>query len=137
MCIVGVSKERNPESSPPSLCMPKGYGACRRRSDAPSDLRRLDGRLGRVSRRFLKLSAAGAALTVNGLRPLPGSNPLSVPSFFGGWLTSEGGPHNRAVPLAGTAGRLRKARPAGRPLDRDDKVALALNALSVAGLVVM
>jgi acetyl esterase/lipase len=90
-----------------------------------------------VGRRFLRLSAAGAALTVNGLRPLPGSNPLSVPSFFGGWLTSELAPHNLAVTVLGTAAHLRKRRRTGRPLDRDDKVGLALNALSVAGLLVM
>jgi len=90
-----------------------------------------------VGRRFLKLSAAGAALTVNGLRPLPGSNPLSVPSFFGGWLTSELAPHNLAVTVLGTAAHLRKRRRAGTGLDRDDKLALALNALSAAGLLVM
>jgi len=90
-----------------------------------------------VGRRFLRLSAAGAALTVNGLRPLPGSNPLSVPSFFGGWLTSELAPHNLAVTVLGTAAHLRKRRRAGTGLDRDDKLALALNALSAAGLLVM
>jgi acetyl esterase/lipase len=90
-----------------------------------------------VGRRFLKLSAAGAALTVNGLRPLPGSNPLSLPSFFGGWLTSELAPHNLAVTIAGTAAHLRSRRRSGRALDRDDKIALALNALSAVGLAVM
>lgn len=90
-----------------------------------------------MGRRFLKLSAAGAALTVNGLRPLPGSNPLSLPSFFGGWLTSELAPHNLAITLAGTAAHLRKRRRTGTRLDRDDRIGLALNALSVAGLAVM
>jgi len=90
-----------------------------------------------VGRRFLRLSATGAALTLNGLRPLPGSNPLSVPSFFGGWLTSELAPHNLAVTVLGTAAHLRKRRRSGTPLDRDDRIGLALNALSVAGLVVM
>lgn len=90
-----------------------------------------------MGRRFLRLSAAGAALTVNGLRPLPGSNPLSVPSFFGGWLTSELAPHNLAVTVLGTAAHLRKRRRTGTPLDRDDRIGLALNALSVAGLAVM
>jgi acetyl esterase/lipase len=90
-----------------------------------------------VGRRFLKLSATGAALTLNGLRPLPGSNPLSVPSFFAGWLTSELAPHNLAVTVAGTAAHLRGLRRAGRRLDRDDKIGIALNALSVAGLAVM
>jgi acetyl esterase/lipase len=90
-----------------------------------------------VARRFLKLSATGAALTLNGLRPLPGSNPLSLPSFFAGWLTSELAPHNLAVTVAGTAAHLRQRRRTGRPLDRDDRISLALNALSVAGLAVM
>ena len=90
-----------------------------------------------MSRRFLKLSAAGAALTVNGLRPLPGSNPLSVPSFFGGWLTSELAPHNLAITVVGTAAHLRSRRRSGTRLDRDDVLALGLNALSVAGLAVM
>jgi len=86
-----------------------------------------------VGRRFLKLSAAGAALTLNGLRPLPGSNPLSVPSFFAGWLTSELAPHNLAVTLAGSAVHLVR----NKRLDRDDRIGLALNALSAAGLAVM
>jgi acetyl esterase/lipase len=86
---------------------------------------------------FLKLSATGAALTVNGLRPLPGSNPLSVPSFFGGWLTSELAPHNLAVTVLGTAAHVRKLRRTGTRLDRDDRIGLALNALSVAGLALM
>src|SRR3954454_10786815 len=115
--------------------MRKGYGAGPASPDAPSDS--AGWQTGRVSRRFLKLSAAGAALTVNGLRPLPGSSPLSVPSFFGGWLTSELAAHNLAVTVAGPAVHLRSRRRAGQPLDRDDKVALALNALSVAGLAAM
>ena len=90
-----------------------------------------------MGRRFLKLSATGAALTLNGLRPLPGSNPLSLPSFFGGWLTSELAPHNLAVTVLGTAAHLRERRRSGKPLDRDDRIGLALNALSVAGLAVM
>ena len=85
----------------------------------------------------MKLAATGAALTLNGLRPLPGSNPLSVPSFFGGWLTSELAPHNLAVTVAGTAAHLHGVRRSGRKLDRDDRIGLALSALSVAGLAVM
>src|SRR3954463_15279081 len=90
-----------------------------------------------MGRRFVRLSTAGAVLTVNGLRPLPGSNPLAVPSFFGGWLTSELAPHNLAVTLAGTGAHLRSRRRAGQALDRDDRIALVLNAVSVAGLAVM
>src|SRR3954467_14859779 len=85
---------------------------------------------------FLKLSATGAALTVNGLRPLPGDNPLSVPSFFGGWLTSELAPHNLAITVGGTAVHVaRRLRRGG--LDRDDRIGLALSAASVAGLAVL
>jgi acetyl esterase/lipase len=84
-----------------------------------------------VSRRFLRLSAIGAGLTANGLRPLPGSNPLAVPSFFASWLTSELAVHNLLVTLAGTTAHV--ARKRGR-FDRDDRIGLALNAVSVAGL---
>jgi acetyl esterase/lipase len=84
-----------------------------------------------VSRRFLTLSAIGAALTANGLRPLPGGNPLGIASFFLSWLTSELAPHNLAVTVTGTTAYL--GRRHGR-LDRDDRIALGLNALSVAGL---
>jgi acetyl esterase/lipase len=85
-----------------------------------------------VSRRFLRLAELGAALTANGLRPLPGSNPLAVPSFFASWLTSELALHNLAITVGGSAAYVARRR--GR-LDRDDKVALALNAASVAGLL--
>ena len=84
------------------------------------------------SRRFLRLSAAGAALTLNGLRPLPGSNPFAVPSFFASWLASELAVHNLAITVTGTAAYVGRRR--GR-LDRDDRIALALNAVSVAGLI--
>ena len=85
-----------------------------------------------MSRRFLRLAELGAALTANGLRPLPGSNPLAVPSFFASWLTSELALHNLAITVGGSAAYVAKRR--GR-LDRDDKLALALNAASVAGLL--
>jgi acetyl esterase/lipase len=85
-----------------------------------------------VSRRFLRLTGLGAALTANGLRPLPGSNPLAVPSFFASWLTSELALHNLAITVGGSTAYVASRR--GR-LDRDDKVALALNAASVAGLL--
>jgi acetyl esterase/lipase len=89
-----------------------------------------------MGRRFLRLSAAGAALTLNGLRPLPGSNPLAVPSFFGGWLTSELAPYNLAITLAGTSAYVaRRSRRGG--LSRSDRVAVALDAVSVAGLLLM
>src|SRR4051812_40054640 len=86
-----------------------------------------------MGRRFLTLSAAGAALTANGLRPLPGSNPLSLPSFFGGWLTSELAPHNLAITVTGTAGYLARRR----RLDRDDLIGLGLNVASAVGLALL
>src|SRR5947209_15068717 len=89
-----------------------------------------------MGRGFLRWSAAGAALTANGLRPLPGSNPLSVPSFFAGWLTSELAPHNLAITLAGTAAYVGRRRRRGG-LSRDDVLGVGLNALSVAGLILM
>jgi acetyl esterase/lipase len=90
-----------------------------------------------VGRRFLLLSALGAALTANGLRPAGGSNPLSVPSFFAGWLTSELAAHNLAITAVGSSSYVvRKLRRDGR-LDRGDGLALALNAASVAGLLVL
>ena len=84
-----------------------------------------------MGRRFLRLSAAGAALTANGLRPVP-AGPLSVPSFFAGWLTSELAPHNLAVTALGTAGYVAARR--GR-LDGGDRAGLALDAVSAAGLL--
>ena len=56
-----------------------------------------------MGRRFLTLSALGAALTANGLRPFPDGTPFAVPSFFAGWLTSELAPHNLAVTIGGSA----------------------------------
>lgn len=85
-----------------------------------------------MGRRFLAASAAGAALTLNGLRPLAGgANPLAFPSFFAGWLTSELAPDNLAVTVAGTAAYLAARR--GR-LRGADTAGLALDAASVAGL---
>ena len=89
-----------------------------------------------MGRRFLRWSAAGAVLTVNGLRPLPGSNPLSVPSFFCGWLTSELAPHNLAITVAGSSAYVARRRRSGG-LARDDRIGLVLNAVSAAGLLWM
>src|SRR3954454_21607411 len=86
-----------------------------------------------MGRRFVRLSAAGAALTLNGLRPLPGSNPLAVPSFFSGWLTSELAPHNLAITVAGTSAYVARRTRRGT-LSREDRVGVGLNLLSVAGL---
>jgi acetyl esterase/lipase len=83
-----------------------------------------------VGRAFRALSATGALLTLNALRPLPGQTPLSVPSFFGGWLAAELAPHNLAVTVIGSAVHVSRHGLG----DRGDRVALALNAGSVAGL---
>src|SRR3954452_25393542 len=85
-----------------------------------------------MGRRFVRLSAAGAALTLNGLRPLPGSNPLAVPSFFSGWLTSELAPHNRGITVTGTSAYVaRRSRRGG--LSRADRIGRGLNLLCMAG----
>ncbi|HEX9235056.1 MAG TPA: alpha/beta hydrolase [Actinomycetota bacterium] len=51
---------------------------------------------------FLALSIVGLVFTVNALRPLPWTL-LSMPSFFGGWLTSELAPHLLAITVAVSA----------------------------------
>jgi acetyl esterase/lipase len=87
-----------------------------------------------MGRRFLKLSVLGAALTANGLKPIPRSNPLSVPSFFAGWLTSELAVQNLAVTAVGTTAYVAEKRAHHRPLTRDDRLAVGLNVASAAGL---
>jgi acetyl esterase/lipase len=81
------------------------------------------------SSRLLALSAVGALLTANALRPQR-NRALMVPSFFSAWLTAELAPHNLAVTVTGTAAHV--ARHGVR--NRSDRIAIALNALSVAGL---
>lgn len=87
-----------------------------------------------MTNRFLRASALGAALTGNALRPAVGANPLSIPSFFGAWLTSELAPQNLMITAAGSAAYAAGKR--GR-LTKTDRVALGLNAASAAGLAVM
>jgi acetyl esterase/lipase len=84
-----------------------------------------------VGKRFLRLSALGAGLTANGLRPIPNANPLAMPSFVASWLTSELAPQNLAITAAGSAAYVAAKR--GR-LDRSDRIALGLNAASAVGL---
>lgn len=88
-----------------------------------------------MAKRFLRLSALGAALTANALRPAVGANPLAIPSFFGAWLTSELAPQNLAITAAGSAAYVAARRRTG--LTRDDRIALGLNAASAAGLALM
>lgn len=85
-----------------------------------------------MGKRFLRVSALGAALTANGLRPIPRTNPLAVPSFFAGWLTSELAVQNLAVTAVTTASYVGAKR--HRRLDSSDKLAIALNAASAIGL---
>src|SRR3954454_24094937 len=89
-----------------------------------------------MANRFLRASALGAALTANALRPVGGAHPLAIPSFFGGWLTSELAPQNLAITVGGSAAYVARRRRRGG-LTRDDRLALALNAASVAGLALM
>jgi acetyl esterase/lipase len=87
-----------------------------------------------MGKRFLRLSAVGAALTANGLKPIPSRNPLAIPSFFAGWLTTELAVQNLAVTAAGTASYVAGKRAGHRPLTTGDRVALGLNAASAIGL---
>ncbi|HVS67621.1 MAG TPA: alpha/beta hydrolase [Mycobacteriales bacterium] len=87
-----------------------------------------------MGKRLVRLSALGAGLTLNALRPFPSGNPLAIPSFFTGWLTTELAPQNLIV-TAATSGALALKR-RGR-LTRDDKLALGLNAISAAGLAAL
>lgn len=87
-----------------------------------------------MGKRFLRLSALGAALTANGLKPVPRTTPLAIPSFFAGWLTTELAVQNLAVTAAGTASYVAGKRSRHRPLTTRDRVALGLNAASAVGL---
>jgi acetyl esterase/lipase len=87
-----------------------------------------------MGKRFRQLSTIGAALTLNGLRPLPTSNPLAIPSFFAAWMTTELAPQNLMI-TAATSGALLAGK--RKKLSRDNKIALALNTASAAGLGVL
>ena len=63
-----------------------------------------------VGKTAVRLSAAGAALTANALRPVPSSNPLAIPSFFLGWLTNELAPQNLMITAAASEGLLLRKR---------------------------
>ena len=76
---------------------------------------------------FAVRQAAGLGLTLNALRPMPGSW-AGIPAFFAGWLTAELAPHL----LAATA--LDAAQHVARHGRRSDKAGLALAAASGAGL---
>jgi len=61
-----------------------------------------------AGRRLLALSALGAANTVNARKPFARQGRVSIPSFFGGWLTSELPLHTIGVQALGTAHYLRR-----------------------------
>jgi acetyl esterase/lipase len=90
-----------------------------------------------VGKRFLRLSALGAALTINGLKPIPRTNPLAIPSFLAGWLTSELAVQNLAVTAVGTTSYLAGKRVRRRPLSATDRLALGLDVASAAGLAAL
>jgi acetyl esterase/lipase len=87
-----------------------------------------------MSKRFLQLSVLGAALTANGLKPIPASNPVAIPSFFAGWLTTELAAQNLALTALGTASYVATKRSRHRPLNTTDRIALGLDAASAIGL---
>ncbi|HJP66093.1 MAG TPA: alpha/beta hydrolase, partial [Actinomycetota bacterium] len=85
-----------------------------------------------MSTSFLALSIVGLVFTVNALRPFPWTF-ASLPSFFGGWLTSELAPHLLVITavVSGTLigfGALDGLR---------GWIALGLTVLTLAGLVVL
>jgi acetyl esterase/lipase len=90
-----------------------------------------------MGKRFVRLSALGAALTANGLRPIPRANPLAIPSFFAGWLTSELAVQNLAITAATTASYVANKRVRRQPLDSSDRLAIGLNAASAVGLAAL
>jgi hypothetical protein len=87
-----------------------------------------------MGNRFLRLSAVGAALTANGLQPVPSAYPLAIPSFFAGWLTTELAAQNLAITALGAASFVGTKHLRGSELTGKDRVALGLNAVSAVGL---
>jgi acetyl esterase/lipase len=87
-----------------------------------------------MGKRAVRLSALGAALTANALRPFPNSTPVAIPSFFAGWLTTELAPQNLVVTAAASQALWLGKR---KQLSRMDKVTLGLNAASAAGLAAL
>jgi acetyl esterase/lipase len=90
-----------------------------------------------MGKRFLRLSALGAALTANGLQPVPSAYPLAIPSFFAGWLTTELAAQNLAITTLGTALFVEGKRLRGSQLTGKDKVAVGVNAASAVGLATL
>ncbi len=74
---------------------------------------------------FLRRQLVTAALTANAIRPVPGYR-SAIPSFFGGWLTTELAPHLMALTATDTAAQVVRRRPRRR-------LGLALAGLNLAG----
>jgi acetyl esterase/lipase len=85
-----------------------------------------------VSTAFLACSIVGLLFTVNALRPFPWTI-VSLPSFFGGWLTSELSPHLLAI-TAVVSGALIGA---GALEGWRGWLALGFTVATVAGLMVL
>jgi acetyl esterase/lipase len=85
-----------------------------------------------VSTWFLALSIAGLVFTVNALKPFPWTF-AALPSFFGGWLTSELAPHLLVITVvvSGTLVSL------GAVEGLKGWLALGFVVLSVAGLIML
>jgi acetyl esterase/lipase len=90
-----------------------------------------------MGNRFVRAAAFGAALTANGLRPLPRRNLLAIPSFFASWLTAEMAPQNLMVTTAVSGAYVGAKRANRQPFTDSDKLALGLNAASVVGLAAL
>ena len=73
---------------------------------------------------FLRRQLVTAALTANAIRPVPGYR-SAIPSFFGGWLTTELAPHLMTLTAADTAAHVVRRKPG--------RLALALAGLNLAG----
>jgi hypothetical protein len=82
-----------------------------------------------MSRLRLLRRAAQLGLTANALRPARGQW-ASIPAFFSGWLTAELAPHLLLAQAAEAATQLARRQYS----TRGDRVALAMSALSIAGL---
>jgi acetyl esterase/lipase len=78
---------------------------------------------------FLRRQIVTAALTANAIRPVPGYR-SAIPSFFGGWLTTELAPHLMALTAADTAAHVPTRRAERRSRRR---LGLALAGLNLAG----
>ncbi|HEV2781738.1 MAG TPA: alpha/beta hydrolase [Actinophytocola sp.] len=82
-----------------------------------------------MSRLLLARRVAQLGLTANALRPARGVW-SSIPAFFAGWLTAELAPQLLVAQSAGAIAQLAR----GRVRTRDERLALAMSGLSIAGL---